>query len=59
VEFDNYDAALTEHTRLLHHDYQVNCARELLLPEPEDVQAPYLATVLYDCSALRSGPNGS
>jgi hypothetical protein len=53
VGFDNYDEALTGYQTLLHHDYGVNCAREVLLPEPEDVGAPYVATVLYDCSASR------
>jgi hypothetical protein len=54
VEFKNYDDALTGYESLLHHDYNVNCAREVLLPEPEDVQARYLATVLYDCSSSRA-----
>jgi hypothetical protein len=49
VEFDNYDHALNRFGNLLHHDYEVNCAREVLLPEPTDVETQYHATVLYNC----------
>lgn len=53
LEWKDYGSAVEHYTTLLHHPYKNNCAREVLMPPPENREAPYRATVLYDCSSLR------
>ncbi len=55
VEWPSYDDAVAGFSQLLHQQYQVNCAKETLLPEPNesDVGLPYQMTVLFDCSGAR------
>jgi len=55
VEWPSYDDAVAGFSQILHQDYQVNCAKETLLPEPNesDVGLPYQMTVLFDCSGAR------
>jgi hypothetical protein len=54
VQWPDYGAALEHYASLLHNPYQIRCARKTLLPEPEHNDAPYRATVLFDCSRTRS-----
>lgn len=50
VEWPSYDDATAHFDALLHHNYQVNCSRETLLPEPvESAVGPYQVTVLFSC----------
>lgn len=50
VEWPSYDEATAHFDALLHHNYQVNCSRETLLPEPgESAAGPYQVTVLFNC----------
>lgn len=55
VQWNDYGNALTHYTSLLHHKYQTGCMREILLPEPENRERPYQATVLYNCAEARKG----
>ena len=57
VQWPSFDQAVAGFTTLLHHQYQVTCARETLLPEPAEQEAglPYQVTVLFDCSGARYG----
>jgi hypothetical protein len=50
VEWKDYSDAMESHSQLIFEQYGPNCARDVFLPEPEDRQVPYQATVLYDCS---------
>jgi hypothetical protein len=54
VEWKNYGTAVDNFGTLLHNPYQNGCAREVILPEPDKPDAPYRATVLFDCSAARN-----
>ncbi len=50
VEWPSYDDATAHFDALLHHNYQINCSRETLLPEPgESAAGPYQVTVLFNC----------
>lgn len=53
VEWKDYGAAIEGFSPLLHHPYKHGCVREVILPEPENREQPYQATVLYDCSQSR------
>ncbi len=53
VEFEDYDKAIADFESLLHHDYAVNCTRQVILPEPADPGVAYRARVLFDCANLR------
>ena len=55
IEWPSYDDAATGFNQLLHHEYQVNCGKETLLPEPPEWEAglPYQVTMLFDCSDSR------
>jgi len=53
VQWSDYGTAASNYTALLHQQTQLGCAREMVLPEPTNREAPYQASVLYDCSALR------
>lgn len=55
VEWPSYDDAVAGFSQLLHQQYQVNCAKETLLPEPSESEMglPYQMTVLFDCSGAR------
>ncbi len=49
LEFSDYGTATEEFSQLLYYDYEQNCSKEILLPEPADPAARYRATVLFDC----------
>lgn len=55
IEWPSYDDAAAGFNQLLHYDYQVNCGKETLLPEPPEWEAglPYQVTMLFDCSDSR------
>lgn len=55
VEWPSFEEAVDGFKVLLHHDYQANCARETLLPDPDPAAAgsPYQATMIFDCGDLR------
>lgn len=55
VEWPSFEDAVDGFKTLLHHDYQANCARETLLPDPDPAAAgsPYQATMIFDCSDWR------
>lgn len=59
VQWTSYAGALDHYSALLHADYKTSCAREVVLPEPEQRDAPYQATVLFDCSELRAAGTAS
>lgn len=49
LEWPTYESA-TEATRnLLHQNYQLNCSRRILLPDPGDPAASYQARMVLDC----------
>ena len=54
VQWPSYGGALDHFSALLHADYKTACAREVVLPEPTQRDAPYEATVLFDCTELRA-----
>lgn len=51
VEWPSFVEAANSFSDFLHHDYQLKCAIETLLPEPpqDQLEQPYQMTVLYDC----------
>lgn len=55
IEWPSFEDAVDGFKTLLHHDYQANCARETLLPDPDPAAAgsPYQATMIFDCSDWR------
>lgn len=53
VEWPSFSEAVAGFTSMLHHDYQLNCGRETLLPDPSDKNGPYQVTMLFDCTELR------
>lgn len=54
VQWSSYGHALDHFSALLHADYKTACTREVVLPEPAQRDAPYAATVLFDCTELRA-----
>jgi hypothetical protein len=55
LQWPSFTAASAGYFGVLHGRLQVNCAREILLPEPADVTATYEATAVFDCSESRGG----
>jgi hypothetical protein len=55
VRGSSYDEVQTGTGELLHAMYRTNCSRTLFLPKPEDPNAPYEGTIVYDCTSLRAG----
>ena len=49
MEWKNYDEAVSSWSTAVEHNYEVNCSREILLPEPPDRSAPYHATMVMTC----------
>lgn len=57
LTFPSYDAARGAARKIVQHEYATNCTREILTPAPEDDgNAPYTATVFFDCRNLRQAP---
>jgi hypothetical protein len=53
IEWPGYDEAVGSYQVLLHHTYGMDCARSLLLPEPEDPTRRYEAPFILDCQNIR------
>lgn len=55
LEWSSFDEASIGFSDLLHHQYQSNCARYTLLPEPtaEDIDNPYQMSIIFDCSETK------
>ncbi|WP_437937365.1 hypothetical protein [Sorangium sp. So ce341] len=49
LEWKNYEDAVSSWSTAVEHNYDVNCSREILLPEPSDRSAPYQATMIMTC----------
>jgi hypothetical protein len=54
LRWPSYHAAVEGFAALLHAGYEVDCARRITLPEPNDPDQPYDGTILFDCTAVRS-----
>jgi len=54
LKYESFRNATQGFADLLHHHYEENCTTEILLPDPEDPKAPYVATILYDCADARA-----
>ena len=52
VEWPSYAEATTGYEVLLQHSYALDCTRSLLLPDPEDPDRAYEASLLLDCGNL-------
>jgi hypothetical protein len=50
----SYETALGAYASLLDHTYEANCTHTILLPAPPDPNAPYQATMLFDCEEMRA-----
>jgi hypothetical protein len=59
-EWSSFEVARGEWSQIMHTDYELSCAREIVLPEPE-AAAPaggaYRATMIYDCESSRAQEN--
>ncbi len=53
VEWPSYAEAAASYQFLLHHSYGMDCARNLMLPEPEDPTRAYAASLILECQNLR------
>jgi len=54
LAWPSFGEATTSYSALLHAPYRVNCERQILLPEPEDVAARYEATLVLSCQGNRA-----
>ena len=54
AKWNSFDSAEQHYESILHAGYQVNCTKEVLLPEPELPQAQYQASVIFDCQKARA-----
>ena len=54
-EWDSWDTARGDWQQFMHASYELNCAREIVLPEPAatDKAAPYRGSMLYQCEQAR------
>lgn len=50
VEWPSFAIAKESWKSLLHRQYDTNCAVEIALKDPEEADARYRTTVIYDCS---------
>jgi hypothetical protein len=55
LEWDSWDTARSEWQQFMHASYELNCAREIVLPEPTAANraAPYRGSMLYQCEQAR------
>jgi len=54
----SYDAARSEAKSVVQHGYATNCTKEVFTPPPDgDRDAPYTASLYFDCSNLRRKAN--
>lgn len=52
VEWPSYAEATTNYQVLLQHSYALDCTRSLLLPDPEDPERAYEASLILECGNL-------
>jgi hypothetical protein len=52
VEWPSYAEAAANYHLLLQHSYTLDCTRSLLLPEPEDPERAYEASLILECGNL-------
>ncbi|HEX8702473.1 MAG TPA: hypothetical protein VF815_26805 [Myxococcaceae bacterium] len=52
VEWPSYAEAAASYAVLLQHSYSMDCTRSLLLPDPEDPERAYEASLLLECGNL-------
>jgi hypothetical protein len=57
LTWDSYSAARTQAKKIVQHSYAKNCMREILTPEPDNPDAPYTASVYFDCKTPPGGSN--
>jgi hypothetical protein len=53
LEWKSYQDAINTYTHVLPANYDVNCPRRIILPEPEDPGRAYQANLIFDCETLR------
>ncbi len=53
MEWSDYASAMKSYSVVLHDSQQAKCRRKILLPEPDNKNAPYQATIVLDCSSER------
>jgi len=49
VQWPSYAEAAASYQVLLHHSYAMDCMRSLLLPDPEDPERAYEASLILEC----------
>jgi hypothetical protein len=49
LEWKNYGEAVAGWSSTVVRQYQLNCAREILLPEPSNPDVPYQASLVFSC----------
>jgi hypothetical protein len=54
VTFNRYQDAQQNFTKILHKNYDVNCAATILIPPPDDLSGRYRSSVLLDCAQTRA-----
>jgi hypothetical protein len=54
VRWENYATALAKGSVLAHYPYSTTCARQVVQPPPDDENAPYVSTVVFDCTSART-----
>jgi hypothetical protein len=54
LEWSRYDTAVNSWRQIVTGSYETNCAKEILLPGPDEPSVPYRATVVFDCESAIS-----
>lgn len=49
LEWPSYPQAIADASALVHHYYEVNCARTVLMTEPRELEQPYRLRILFQC----------
>jgi len=58
VEWPSYEEATANYHMLLQHSYALDCMRSLLLPEPEEPERAYEASLILECQNLGTNSAG-
>lgn len=53
LSFADYETAQNGFAAFLHARFSLNCARSIVLPEPDDKSSPYDASLFLDCEHAR------
>jgi hypothetical protein len=54
LEWSSYADVRQSTNDIMGHGYDINCAKEIYFPPPDDIQKPYQATVFLDCEQFRA-----